>query len=40
MKLAWSRERKFNFLDNDELNDVGKLMNLSMLLFHLRMMKI
>ena len=32
-------KKEFNLLDDDELNDVGKLLNLSML-FHLRMMKI
>ena len=32
-------KKEFNLLDDDELNDVGKLMNLAMF-FHLRMMKI
>ena len=31
-------KKEFNLLHDDELNDVGKLMNLSMF-FHLRMMK-
>ena len=40
MKLALPSEKKeFNLLDDEELNNVGKLMNLAMF-FHLRMMKI